>query len=57
MSEWPIAGDVNRDGVMNLVDLAILLEDWLRPMPWAWDGAATEPGSTSAAGNQNFETK
>ena len=33
-SEWPIYGDVNRDGVMNLLDFTIIIEDWLEKLPW-----------------------
>jgi hypothetical protein len=35
MSEWPIEGDVNRDGVVNLADLAIVAGQWLNGLPWA----------------------
>ncbi|MHC4739866.1 MAG: LamG domain-containing protein [Planctomycetota bacterium] len=34
-SEWPFAGDLNLDGVVNLADFAILAEDWLEVLPWA----------------------
>lgn len=34
MSEYPLAGDINRDGAVNLADLAILSMDWLKTMPW-----------------------
>jgi hypothetical protein len=29
MSEWPIAGDLNRDGVVNMLDLSRIAESWL----------------------------
>ncbi len=35
MSEWPIVGDLNRDGVVNMADLAILAENWLVAAEWA----------------------
>jgi len=33
-SEWPIEGDVNRDGIVNIVDFAILAGDWMATLPW-----------------------
>jgi len=35
MSEWPIAADVNRDGSVDLADLAIFCNEWLSALPWA----------------------
>jgi Tol biopolymer transport system component len=35
MSDWPIAGDVNRDGVVDLADMAIFCNEWLSALPWA----------------------
>jgi predicted outer membrane repeat protein len=35
MSEWPLAGDINRDGVINLKDFALVAENWLSAMEWA----------------------
>jgi len=35
MSAWPIAGDVNRDGILNMADFAIVAEDWLLTAEWA----------------------
>ena len=34
-SEWPFAGDLNLDGIVNLADFALLAEDWLEALPWA----------------------
>ncbi|MBN2374830.1 MAG: LamG domain-containing protein [Sedimentisphaerales bacterium] len=34
MSEWPTAADVNRDGVVNLVDYALWAEKWLWAAEW-----------------------
>lgn len=34
MSEWPLAGDLNRDGVTSLADLAIMAEEWLDSLAW-----------------------
>jgi parallel beta-helix repeat protein len=34
MSEWPLAGDINHDGVVDLVDMAIFCNDWLSFLPW-----------------------
>ena len=35
MSEWPLAGDLNRDGIINLKDFALVAENWLSAMEWA----------------------
>ncbi|MBN2269725.1 MAG: hypothetical protein JXN61_03870 [Sedimentisphaerales bacterium] len=35
MSEWPLAGDLNRDGAINLKDFALVAEKWLSAMEWA----------------------
>jgi len=35
MSEWATEGDINKDGVVNMIDFAILAEDWLEALPWA----------------------
>ena len=35
MSEWPFAGDLNLDGIVNLADFAILAQGWLEGLPWA----------------------
>lgn len=37
MSEWALHGDLNRDGEVNLSDLAILASEWLKRFPWADD--------------------
>lgn len=34
MSEWPVNGDVNRDGVVDLIDFTILSQNWLASLPW-----------------------
>jgi parallel beta-helix repeat protein len=34
MSEWPIAGDANRDGRFDFVDFAIFADQWLARLPW-----------------------
>jgi len=34
-SEWPFAGDLNLDGIVNLADFAILAQGWLEGLPWA----------------------
>ena len=33
MSERPCAGDINYDGIINMVDLAVLAENWLKSRP------------------------
>jgi hypothetical protein len=33
MSEWPLEGDVNRDGTVDMEDFAALAENWLKSMP------------------------
>lgn len=33
-SEWPIKGDVNHDGVYDLGDFALLVQDWLWTAEW-----------------------
>ena len=35
MSEWPLAADVNRDGVINMTDFALIAESWLSALEWA----------------------
>jgi probable HAF family extracellular repeat protein/parallel beta-helix repeat protein len=35
MSEWKIKGDVNRDGVVNMADFAVIAENWLSAAEWA----------------------
>ena len=34
MSEWPIEGDINHDGIVNVGDLAVISRDWLNSLPW-----------------------
>ncbi len=34
MSEWPIAEDNNRDGVVNMLDIARLAAKWLEKLDW-----------------------
>jgi len=34
MSEWPVAGDVNQDGIVNIVDFAIVAGDWMDTLEW-----------------------
>jgi hypothetical protein len=34
MSEWPIAGDMDEDGIVNMVDYGILADEWLDTLPW-----------------------
>ncbi|MBW8038861.1 MAG: hypothetical protein FVQ85_02545 [Planctomycetes bacterium] len=29
VSEWPIPGDLNRDGIVNMLDLAVLMGGWM----------------------------
>jgi parallel beta-helix repeat protein len=35
MSEWPLKGDLNHDGAVDLLDIAVMAGDWLRVLPWA----------------------
>jgi hypothetical protein len=35
MSKWPLRGDMNMDGLINMRDLAILADGWLDSLPWA----------------------
>jgi hypothetical protein len=35
MSEWAIAGDLDRSGKVNFTDFAILAMDWLNQFDWA----------------------
>ena len=35
MSDWPLSADINRDGVVDLADVAILSKQWLDRMEWA----------------------
>ena len=34
MSEWTVKGDINRDGVVDVRDLAIMAGDWLSRLSW-----------------------
>ena len=43
MSEWPILGDINYDGIFNLLDFAIMAEDWLYTLPWLKDAISIQP--------------
>ncbi|MCK5270687.1 MAG: right-handed parallel beta-helix repeat-containing protein [Sedimentisphaerales bacterium] len=36
LSEWRVKGDINRDGIVNMLDLAELSVDWLWTAPW-WE--------------------
>jgi hypothetical protein len=33
LTEWPIASDLNRDGVVDLADLSIVCRQWLMELP------------------------
>ncbi|MBN2131873.1 MAG: right-handed parallel beta-helix repeat-containing protein [Sedimentisphaerales bacterium] len=48
MSEWPLAADINHDGIVDLRDLAIVSDQWLMrlagaPGPSSGDAAAPQP--------------
>jgi len=48
MSEWPLAADINHDGIVDLRDLAIISDQWLMRLPGApgpasGDAAAPQP--------------
>jgi len=34
MGRWPLPGDINQDGQVNFVDIAIVAESWLEALPW-----------------------
>jgi len=34
LSEWPLIADLNRDGVVDDIDMNILSEQWLQELPW-----------------------
>jgi hypothetical protein len=34
MSEWPIAEDNNRDGIVNMLDIAKVVGKWLEKLDW-----------------------
>ncbi|UCF42872.1 MAG: hypothetical protein JSV99_09850, partial [Planctomycetota bacterium] len=34
MSEWPMAGDMDEDGIVNMADYAILADSWLEKEEW-----------------------
>lgn len=34
MSDWPVQGDINKDGVCNMADFAIMAQDWLWTADW-----------------------
>ncbi len=35
MSQWPLRGDVNCDGFVNMCDFALIADGWLEALPWA----------------------
>lgn len=43
LSEWALAGDLNRDGIVDLHDLAMVLEHWLETLPTGAVVDATAP--------------
>ena len=43
MSEWPILGDVNYDGIFNLLDFEIKAEDWLYTLPLLKEPILSQP--------------
>jgi parallel beta-helix repeat protein len=34
MSEWPLEGDINQDGIVNLADVGIVAVEWLSSLLW-----------------------
>jgi len=42
MSEWPLSADINRDGIVDEADLAILEAQWLEGLPTANGAGSTE---------------
>ena len=34
MSEWPLAGDLNFDGIVNFKDMTIAATEWLEEAAW-----------------------
>ena len=67
MSEWPLRGDINHDGRVNMMDMAILAAEWLESFPWTasevtdaeivgpLDGAVIQaPAGNSQYQNQAF---
>jgi concanavalin A-like lectin/glucanase superfamily protein/parallel beta helix pectate lyase-like protein len=34
MHEWPLAGDINFDGTINIMDFVLLSRKWLDTLPW-----------------------
>jgi len=34
MSKWPLKGDINEDGVVNMKDFVLMAESWLDSLPW-----------------------
>ncbi|MBE0537568.1 MAG: PD40 domain-containing protein [Phycisphaerae bacterium] len=34
MSEWPLDGDFNRNGIVDLADFAVMAQDWMTALPW-----------------------
>jgi hypothetical protein len=35
MSKWPLKGDINQDGIVNMKDFVLMAESWLDSLPWA----------------------
>lgn len=34
MSDWPLTGDLNQDGIVDMMDVALLTNSWLESMAW-----------------------
>ncbi len=34
VNEWPNPADINHDGLVNMLDVALLAESWLWAAPW-----------------------
>ncbi|UCG56976.1 MAG: hypothetical protein JSU70_19190 [Phycisphaerales bacterium] len=34
MSDWPLIGDVNQDGIVDMRDVALMTDNWLESMAW-----------------------
>jgi hypothetical protein len=34
MNGWPLRGDINGDGAVNMWDFALMAGEWLEDLPW-----------------------
>jgi hypothetical protein len=50
MSGWPLKGDINNDGVVNMRDFDIMADDWLEVLPWVTERLANTTVASPVGG-------